>query len=333
MDVPPGIVQTLQNAGLQLNEFGGKKGRGVMAKRNFKCGEVLLQEKGFHTKTMEKLATLLLASEEGRQAARHTYAGPLHHLQGFQRDDESLPEGATEENWMEMYAKVRYNCFQLDGSSCHLPCGCLFNHSCTPCATMMRMEPLSECIVVMVVIAEEGIRAGQEVQVCYDSELLFEPVRARRRQLMSAWSFLCKCDRCESEEAKLDQEESREPAPGPDEYEELTCLSPVRLQDLDLYRARQDMLHQPGLPFQLRKQLFSTHLASACAILPSLHPALRDIYEQLHELCAGSSAPREHCARVVSFYEQLRQTGFAPWPPCTESASAPCESHQGGGYG
>eukprot|EP00930_Biecheleria_cincta_P060258 TRINITY_DN45936_c0_g1_i1.p1 TRINITY_DN45936_c0_g1~~TRINITY_DN45936_c0_g1_i1.p1 ORF type:complete len:335 (-),score=61.50 TRINITY_DN45936_c0_g1_i1:35-1039(-) len=331
-DVPPGIVETLHNAGLQLNEFGGKKGRGVMAARNFKCGEILLQDKGFHAKTMEKLTTLLLASEEGRQAARHSYAGPLHHLKGFQRNDESLPEGATEEDWMEMYAKVRYNTFQLDGSSCHLPYGCLFNHSCSPCATLMRVEPLSECNVVVVVIAEDGIRTGQEVQLCYDSELLFEPLPARRRELMSAWSFLCKCDRCQAEEAKMDKGEPREPAPGADEYEELTCLSSERLQDSDLYRARQDILHQPGLPFQLRKKLFSTHLASACAILPSLHPALRDIYEQLHELCAGSSAPLEHCARVVRFYEQLRQTGSAPWPPCTEPAPASCERQQGSGY-
>lgn len=327
-DVPPGVVDLLQTAGLELKDFGGKKGRGVLARRNFKCGEVLLGERAFHAKTMEKLATLLLASEEGRNAARHTYAGPLHHLQGMQREDESLPKGATEEEWMEMYAKVRYNCFQLDGS-CLLPCIALCNHSCSPCAAIMRIEPLSECSVVIVVIAEEGIRAGQEVQICYDSELLFESVRARRRRLMFAWSFLCKCDRCESEEAKLDEAETQEPTRGSAEYEELTCMRPARLQDPDIFKDRQDILHQPGLPFQLRKELFSTHLASACAILPSFHPALMDIYEQLHELC-GASPELEHCARVCRFYEQLRKTGSSSWP--CESASAP-ESQRTGGYG
>ncbi|CAE8692999.1 unnamed protein product [Polarella glacialis] len=78
----------------------------------------------------------------------------------------------------------------------------MFNHSCRPTVTLVWTEPFTEGTVARVVVARDGIVSGQEVMLGYDSLLMVLPVHARRRQLMSAWKFLCKYNRCEAEEEK-----------------------------------------------------------------------------------------------------------------------------------
>jgi hypothetical protein len=273
---------------------------------------VLLKEKGFCAKDMEKLASVVLASEEGREAAANMYAGPLHHLHlpskegGYQENDEA---------WLDMYAKVRYNCFDLDGSTL-LPNMALFNHGCGPNAALVRVEPFTACVVAMVVIAKEGISCGQEIVQCYDSDLIFAPLHERRRQLMTTWNFMCKCDRCqadESIEASLEPNGNQTNAEEEDVTDDqLADLSASHLGNLDMYFRRQEAMHQPGLPFKLRRQMFSAQLAAACSLLPHLHPKLIDLYQQLEDLCEPSSH-RDHCTRLGLFYETVRREGQATW--------------------
>jgi len=297
-------LKLFEEKGLEIREV-EKKGRGVIAKRDFKCGDVLLQDKGWVAKDMEKLASLILASEEGRAAVAHMYAGPLHHLQGVQAEEQT-PE------WMDMYSKVRYNSFQLEGSVL-LPHMGLFNHSCKPNIAMVQVEPLSEGVAVMLVVAKDGIAAGQDCVLCYDSELMFTRFRPRQRQLMTAWNFMCQCDLCVTERA---QEDSGGEQPPDDDDEDqlklLTDASPERLQDLPLFNWRREVMHQQGLPFKVRREMFSVQLAAACSILPCLHPAIRGLYEQLKDLC-NSSEHKDHCERVCQFHEALCKEGQATW--------------------
>ncbi|CAE8694209.1 unnamed protein product [Polarella glacialis] len=303
MGLPESSKEAFDSAGLELFTFDGKKGRGVIARTDFKCGDVLLLEKGFHAKNSEKLVSLLLASEEGRHATADLYAGPLHHLQCT--ESSSQLDGATEEEWLDVYAKVRYNSFQLDGS-CLLPRTAMFNHSCRPTAALVRTEPFTECTVAMVVVARDGIASGQEVFLCYDSQLLVSPVHMRRRQLMSAWNFLCKCDRCVAEEEEAEDLKELEG----EIADLLVDLKAGNLEDVRLFEMRQDLMHQSGLPFQTRKQMFCAQLAAACALFPHMHPALKDLYQQLQDLC-GASPHRDHCESVCKFYEDVCKEGAA----------------------
>jgi len=311
MDVSAATSELFSAAGLEIRTLGAK-GRGVFAKEHLKCGQVLLREKGFHAKDMEKLADLVVASEEGRHAASGMYAGPLHHLteglRGIKSDERNSDE------WLDMYSKVRYNCFQLDGSAL-LPNMALFNHNCWPNASLVRVAPFTECNVAMIVIARDGIAPGQEVEQCYDSDLILTPLHARRRQLMSTWNFMCKCDRCDSDEASEDaceRQESQAGAVVEITDDDFADLSSPRLCDAKMYFGREEVMHKPGLSFKLRRQVFSAQLAAACRLLPHLHPKLRDLYQQLEDLCEPS-ASKEHCQRVCKFYEEMCGDGHAIW--------------------
>lgn len=309
MSMSSTTLETFHAAGLDVCDL-EKKGRGVIAKRHFKCGEVLLQERGFRANTMEKLASLVQASEEGWHAVADMFGGPLHHLHSNSQIDDT-----HDEEWMDMYSKVRFNSFLLDGNSTLLPNMALFNHSCQPNAAVVSLEPGSDCCFAMVVVAEEGIACGQEAVLCYDSELMFAPMQSRRRQLMSGWNFLCKCECCEAEAAKDASESVESPveeADGGEEYQELVSATAEHLCDLRLFANRGNAMHQPQVPFGVRRQLFGTQLAAACSILPHLHPRLRDVYLQLKDLC-GPSAHRDHCDRVCLFYESLCNRKEAVW--------------------
>lgn len=300
MDVSVTTSEAFDAAKLEIQDC-GKKGRGIFAKEHFKCGHVLLREEGFHAKDMEMLATLVLASEKGRCAAAGMYAGSLHHLQMSSMRDGSELDGTNSPEWLDMYAKVRYNCFQLDGSAL-LPNMALFNHDCWPNAALVRLEPFTDCIVAMVVIAKDGIAAGQEVVQCYDSDLIFEPVHIRRRQLMSTWSFMCTCDRCETDEANENQ--TKDEAAEEITDEDFANMSPCCLSNARMYFGRQDVMHKPALPFKLRRQMFSAQLAANCSLLPHLHPKLRDVYLHLEDLCEPSTY-RDHGEYVCKFYAEL----------------------------
>jgi hypothetical protein len=301
-------------AGLEIREL-GRKGRGVFTKKPFQCGDVVLRETGFHAKTMDKLTDLLVASEAGCHAARNMYAGPLHHLQ---RDGGADLDGEKSPEWIDMYAKVRFNCFDLDGSTL-LPNMGMFNHSCQPNIAMVVLEPHADCKVAMVVIAKDGIASGQEAVQCYNSDVMFIPLEVRRQQLMASWNFLCTCDRCQAEEAQIDgRGDDEDEQHAERSCEQLVNLDEDNLNNLYIYFDRQDAMHQPGLEFKLRRQMFGAQLAATCAILPHLHPKLRDVYQQLEDLCEPSPF-RDHCDRVCKFYDSLCKDGHCVWSVDTAS--------------
>eukprot|EP00913_Durusdinium_trenchii_P004866 g4517.t3 len=91
--------------GLELQDL-GPKGRGLVAGKDFRCGdawsqrspmegsEVLFREKGFRAKSPEHLALEVLASAEARAQVSHLHTGPLCHLEGHAG---TLPHGVSEE--------------------------------------------------------------------------------------------------------------------------------------------------------------------------------------------------------------------------------------------
>ncbi|CAE7456262.1 SMYD2, partial [Symbiodinium necroappetens] len=122
----------------------------------------------------------------------HLYTGPLCHLQGW---DGALPDGVTDQEWADVYSKVRFNCFESEGS-CLLPVMALFNHSCAPNAAITRLGMVEACNFAMVAVSETPILPGTEIVYSYNSDYLFVPFQERRQLLMSNWSFVCRCARC-----------------------------------------------------------------------------------------------------------------------------------------
>lgn len=287
-------------------------GRGLVASKDFKCGDVVFQEKGFRAKSAEHLVLEVLSSPEARAQVAHLYQGPVHHLQGH---CVKIPEGITEEEWEEVYSKVRFNSFHLNGC-CFLPVMALFNHSCAPNAAITQLPPHSECHTAMVVVAELGISKGTEIVYSYNSDCLTVPLQVRRQRLLSNWGFLCKCSRCEAEDSRPEADSEVQQNLffcDTDELEDLLSQENGKLHDLQLYHSRQEALHLPGLSFPDRKRLFSAQLAAAVRLFPYLHPTLGAIYEELHDLCEASDH-RAHCEKVFQFYRQLGEKGSATWP-------------------
>ncbi|CAK9088965.1 unnamed protein product [Durusdinium trenchii] len=161
------------------------------------------------------------------------------------------------------YSKVRFNSFELNGC-CFLPIMALFNHSCAPNAAITQLPPHEECHTAMVVVAEQGIARGTEIVYSYNSDCLFVPLRERRKRLLSNWGFLCKCSRCQvEEEAGLEDDEEEPP-----EMPQLLSWEEVDLKNVNLFQARHEVLHHPGIPFSERKQIFSAQLAAAVQLAP-----------------------------------------------------------------
>merc|ERR1711957_818226 len=103
-----------------------------------------------------------------------------------------------------------------------LPNMALFNHACQPNAAFVQIGPVEECNFCIVVIARDGVASGQEVVVCYNSELMFTHFEARRRQLMTTWNFLCRCSRCESEKTEDPDAEETPLNDDDEEHKQLT---------------------------------------------------------------------------------------------------------------
>merc|ERR1712217_476866 len=197
--------------------------------------------------------------------------------------------------------------------------GALFNHACEPNAALVSTEPHSDCNFCIVAVASDGIKAGQEVSLCYTSELMFSYVHARRKQLMNTWNFLCKCSRCEAD--MLNDQDVDDAQADKDDLDDQQLISSedAHLADTRLYSNRQQAMHRKDLQFALRKQMFCTQLAAACKILPSLHPRLKEEYEKIKDLC-NFSPWKDHCDRVVQFHETLQKTGQAAWEDIVASS-------------
>ncbi|CAK9088940.1 unnamed protein product [Durusdinium trenchii] len=234
--------------GLELQDL-GPKGRGLVAGKDFRCGEVLFREKGFRAKSPEHLALEVLASAEARAQVSHLHTGPLCHLEGHAG---TLPHGVSEEEWFDAYSKVRFNSFELNGC-CFLPIMALFNHSCAPNAAITQLPPHEECHTAMVVVAEQGIARGTEIVYSYNSDCLFVPLRERRKRLLSNWGFLCKCSRCQvEEEAGLEDDEEEPP-----EMPQLLSWEEVDLKNVNLFQARHEICILPSGRFMRSCMIFA----------------------------------------------------------------------------
>jgi len=76
-----------------------------------------------------------------------------------------------------------------------LPLSSFFNHSCKPNAAFAINEEGTGRAAVKTI---EDIKAGEEITVCYHSEILYLPTKKRRAQLMESHKFTCECSRCSS---------------------------------------------------------------------------------------------------------------------------------------
>ncbi|CAK9088961.1 unnamed protein product [Durusdinium trenchii] len=240
--------------GLELQDL-GPKGRGLVAGKDFRCGEVLFREKGFRAKSPEHLALEVLASAEARAQVSHLHTGPLCHLEG-ETDDEKFSRAAMPEpcptEFPRKYSKVRFNSFELNGC-CFLPIMALFNHSCAPNAAITQLPPHEECHTAMVVVAEQGIARGTEIVYSYNSDCLFVPLRERRKRLLSNWGFLCKCSRCQvEEEAGLEDDEEEPP-----EMPQLLSWEEVDLKNVNLFQARHEICILPSGRFMRSCMIFA----------------------------------------------------------------------------
>eukprot|EP00933_Yihiella_yeosuensis_P026592 TRINITY_DN20656_c0_g1_i1.p1 TRINITY_DN20656_c0_g1~~TRINITY_DN20656_c0_g1_i1.p1 ORF type:complete len:135 (+),score=15.24 TRINITY_DN20656_c0_g1_i1:50-454(+) len=124
-----------------------------------------------------------------------------------------------------------------------------------------------------------------------------------------------RCDSCQSDALKEESSPEDKSLEDLDEDEmtsRLISCDEEHLKNVEFFQRRQAVMHGPSLAFQVRRQVFNAQLGAACSILPSLHPALKELYEQLKDLCA-SSPYREHCERVCEFHDALRKTGHAVW--------------------
>jgi len=109
----------------------------------------------------------------------------------------------TDEEWRTASAQVKANAIvfgdrplETDSSIARmhlLPLSSFFNHSCKPNAAFAINEQGSGRASVKTI---EDIKAGEEITVCYHSELLYLPTKKRQAQLMDSHKFHCQCPRC-----------------------------------------------------------------------------------------------------------------------------------------
>eukprot|EP00026_Physarum_polycephalum_P012687 Phypoly_transcript_13014.p1 GENE.Phypoly_transcript_13014~~Phypoly_transcript_13014.p1 ORF type:complete len:362 (-),score=49.00 Phypoly_transcript_13014:7-975(-) len=166
------------------------KGRGYIAQRDIKQGEVMLEE---HAMKSSAFADQMPPSRAYEELADKLLATPdLRDLLQF-----DASQGTTEKS--KAIAQVKLNSFisriptergdmftlQLD------PKGSFFNHNCFPnAASHLRASGAS------VTIALSPISKGDEVCICYKTQVLFLPTPRRQELLQRNWGFTCTCARC-----------------------------------------------------------------------------------------------------------------------------------------
>jgi len=115
----------------------------------------------------------------------------------------NIKSAVTDEEWRIANAQVKANAIvfgdrprDTDSSIARmhlLPLSSFFNHSCRPNAAFAINEEGTGRAAVKTI---EDIKAGEEITVCYHSELLYLPTKKRQAQLKDSHKFECQCARC-----------------------------------------------------------------------------------------------------------------------------------------
>jgi len=104
--------------------------------------------------------------------------------------------------WSRALAQAQSNGFRSEeGSMLLLEKTALFNHSCKPNAAAYFHQGRATAEVR----ALREIGQGQEIALCYDSQLLLMPREERRKILHRRWGFVCECPRCMDPQDPTDQ--------------------------------------------------------------------------------------------------------------------------------
>lgn len=106
----------------------------------------------------------------------------------------ALPHELSDEEWSTSVAKVLTNTFRTSGGGStwlilRLTTA-IFNHSCSPNAATYELSDGSNLVVAL-----KNICPGDEITICYNSDLFMLPPSERQARL-DFFGFKCACDRC-----------------------------------------------------------------------------------------------------------------------------------------
>lgn len=152
------------------------------------------------------------------------------------------------------------------------------NHSCDPNAALSRSTASRRGVVLSgedsecprlgearTLYAIRDIAAGEEICICYDSDLLWLPEPARRQHTLKVWAFQCGCQRCSNDR---------------------------QLPDLDSFTGIERYYDALG-------KLTSGVVMRPHATASDSQPCVVDIYEEANQFY-GPSHWRTHAARETS---------------------------------
>ncbi|EKX31864.1 hypothetical protein GUITHDRAFT_121938 [Guillardia theta CCMP2712] len=189
-------VRWLRRGAEMVEEVGGGKGRGFLARTRIEEGELMLKEQPIRGRSLEELARQVM---EDPKLVRVLHAPLKYERKEVPKD---LRQRIDEEGWSRIVAQSSLNGFRNARGDCVLARDAsAFNHSCKPNAAIYPC-PTSDDVQVR---ALRQIRTGQEIAICYDSTLYALPKAMRRQELLHRWGFECDCPRCLDQEDKVDK--------------------------------------------------------------------------------------------------------------------------------
>lgn len=168
------------------------KGRGYVASRDIKRGEVILREEAISSnKSLVELTFKFIL-----KAAEDPSLGEICHETEIKPIRSPLPK-ISDAAWSKATSQVSLNAFESilhDASKLFmlLPKVSYFNHCCNPNASNLR----SKSITSSVVYAIADIKEGEEVTICYAPSTLVLPTSVRKQKLSESYGFTCECSRC-----------------------------------------------------------------------------------------------------------------------------------------
>lgn len=167
---------------IELADVAGK-GRGYVAARGIKKGEVVLYDSSFCVAPCGKDQWMSLGQQCMQKSDSQTFKDDLMSLS---------PAPGGEAGLLGILKNNVFECTRDPGFVALFIAAARFNHSCRPNAFIDSSRSQA------MVRALRDITPGEEVCVSY------VPVASqmeRRRESLSQWGFLCHCDRCEAEAA------------------------------------------------------------------------------------------------------------------------------------
>eukprot|EP00191_Tetraselmis_sp_GSL018_P000048 CAMPEP_0177605720 /NCGR_PEP_ID=MMETSP0419_2-20121207/16863_1 /TAXON_ID=582737 /ORGANISM="Tetraselmis sp., Strain GSL018" /LENGTH=421 /DNA_ID=CAMNT_0019099911 /DNA_START=668 /DNA_END=1929 /DNA_ORIENTATION=- len=178
------------------------KGRGIVANSDLGAGIVVVRETPLLVsacsdyEAWKKLATRIMESDVQKCFSHLCALPPGTNTTSF------CDIEADSERDRKVFQQIKANAFCGKSPDGRLQL-CLFslvsfcNHSCEPNAALSRPRKESDGERALYTLRQ--IPRGEELTICYDSNLLWLPQRYRKARTAKTWGFECRCQRCVEE--------------------------------------------------------------------------------------------------------------------------------------